>query len=1013
MFQRNVLLTAICVLTGMGVWAQTQITTGVIRGRVFDQTDAVLPGVTVEVTNPDTNLTRTIATDTEGRFAALALPPGPYVVTFSLQGFATFIQDGVTLTVGQAIDLSIAMQLAAAQETITVTGTTLVDVSRTEASSTLNLTTVETTPVLGRKFEDLLTLTPGVSIVQGPDGDMINFVGQRGIYNNISLDGGDYNNGFFGEQVGGQRANVDITLDAIQEFQVVATGANAEFGRTAGGVVNVVTKSGTNKVGGSVFHFQRLEALASEASDGTKLKDFHREQTGGTVGGPLVRDRVFFFLAAENIGGNFERPNLSRPIGEPCPIPNPNIMTDEALIDSSGDCQRVALLNLFQERLGVDEGRPVSHPISTTSVFSKFNFRLTDGNDLSASYNFLDSSNENQTFDVDTYGNSANGIEGDPARIHVLNLNLVSTLSTTMLNEFHFTYSREDRPRTAARSNLAADTGMGFDPSFRFGNPFFLQPGIDELFWRTQIKNNLSIVAGNHTVKVGGEWIHSVNDQVFRGFFSGRYIFGSTTGFLRYSSPAAPGGYGPDTVTCGDGSYVTYPEPCPGGGDFTGGPLLLYLQEAGSGFPGVPPPGASNISNEEIGLFFQDSWRIGRRLTLNYGLRWDMQFMPDTVDPSQTAYAQFIGDANFPSDGTIPDQTDMIQPRLGFSWDVTGEAKSVLRANFGVYNPRQNMLTQVGSVTANGLQQQTIFRDFSFVTFAEMPVWPNVIETQSLPEGEFPLFTGVRAFDKDYKNPRITSFNVAFEQEISLDWSVYGDFTYAEGDNLTRFFQVNRTEGPCCDIAPGTGNTVAYGPGPFGLALGDVFITNSSGRSEYRGATFGFRKRYADGFQVEANYVLSKDEDDDSNERDPFTDRSFNIFDTAKDFALADRDIRHKFNFYAFTELGPIQLNVRVQARSAQPITETPRVLEGVDRGRNGLRKDNEFFSLDWRLQRPIRLGSEGQFELVPIIEMFNTTNSKNLVNPLTTAALFNFDGFLRKGVGNPRQIQIAVKFIF
>ena len=224
----------------------------------------------------------------------------------------------------------------------------------------------------------------------------------------------------------------------------------------------------------------------------------------------------------------------------------------------------------------------------------------------------------------------------------------------------------------------------------------------------------------------------------------------------------------------------------------------------------------------------------------------------------------------------------MIQPRLGFSWDVTGEAKSVLRANFGVYNPRQNMLTQVGSVTANGLQQQTIFRDSSFVTFAEMPVWPNVIETQSLPEGEFPLFTGVRAFDKDYKNPRITSFNVAFEQEISLDWSVYGDFTYAEGDNLTRFFQVNRTEGPCCDIAPGTGNTVAYGPGPFGLALGDVFITNSSGRSEYRGATFGFRKRYADGFQVEANYVLSKDEDDDSNERDPFTDRSFNIFDTAE-----------------------------------------------------------------------------------------------------------------------------------
>ena len=117
-----------------------------------------------------------------------------------------------------------------------------------QSSSTLNETTIGTTPILGRKFEDLLTLTPGVSIVQGPDGDEITFAGQRGVFNNISLDGGDYNNGFFGEQVGGQRAAIDITLEAVKEFQVVATGASAEFGRTAGGVVNVITKSGTNEV---------------------------------------------------------------------------------------------------------------------------------------------------------------------------------------------------------------------------------------------------------------------------------------------------------------------------------------------------------------------------------------------------------------------------------------------------------------------------------------------------------------------------------------------------------------------------------------------------------------------------------------------------------------------------------------------------------------------------------------------------------------------------------------------
>ena len=140
------------------------------------------------------------------------------------------------------------------------------------------------------------------------------------MFNNISLDGGDYNNGFFGEQVGGQRAAIDITLDAVKEFQVVATGASAEFGRTAGGVVNVITKSGTNQVTGALFHYQRLEGLTSNTSDGKPLTDFHREQFGGTVGGPLSKDKAFYFVAFEGIRENLQRPNLSEPIGTPCPV---------------------------------------------------------------------------------------------------------------------------------------------------------------------------------------------------------------------------------------------------------------------------------------------------------------------------------------------------------------------------------------------------------------------------------------------------------------------------------------------------------------------------------------------------------------------------------------------------------------------------------------------------------------------------------------------------------------------
>jgi hypothetical protein len=180
--------------------------------------------------------------------------------------------------------------------------------------------------------------------------------------------------------------------------------------------------------------------------------------------------------------------------------------------------------------------------------------------------------------------------------------------------------------------------------------------------------------------------------------------------------------------------------------------------------------------------------------------------------------------------------------------------------------------------------------------------------------------------------------------------------------------------------------------------------------------------------QLEGNYVFAKDLDDDSNERDPFTDRTFNRFDFSKDYSLSDRDIRHRFNFYSNLELPwSLQANLRLQAHSAQPITDNQlstgtgapcsvdnsltRVVNGVDCGRNHLRKDNKYFSFDWRLQRPFKLGE--RFTLMPIIEMFNTFNNANNINPLVAPVLFNFDGFLRQGVGDPRQVQIALRATF
>jgi TonB dependent receptor-like, beta-barrel len=543
---------------------------------------------------------------------------------------------------------------------------------------------------------------------------------------------------------------------------------------------------------------------------------------------------------------------------------------------------------------------------------------------------------------------------------------------------------------------------MGFATTFRFGNPFFLGPNIDELFQRFQVRDNFSIVAGNHTVKLGGDWTHSNNAQVFRGFFEGRYIFDSVPGFLHYASPASLGpGFGPNIKGCSNGTYVAATASCPGTSTPTGGPLLLYLQGAALNGPATDATGASDINNEEFALFIQDKWQVWPGFTFNYGLRWEAQLFPDpVVPPSQTAYGSLLNDPRFPSDGTLPNQSKMFQPRVGLAWDVAHNSKSVLRASYGIFYARQNMLSQVGSITTNGVQQQTIFANTALIAagLTTAPVWPNVVSPPPVPAGQFPPGTGVRVFSRDYENPRIYSTNVAFEQQIVNNLAVYVDFTHSKGVHLTRFLNYNST-----GLFP---------------QLGEVMVTNARGKSLYRGLVIGMRKRLSRGFQFDMNYTLSKDLDDDSNERDPFTDRSFSLNNLQADYALSDRDIHHKFNFILNGELPwALEANARIQARSAQPCTpgQTPTAPCGpgvrTATNRNSLRKDNEYFSFDWRLSKVFRFNE--RYSIIPTIEMFNTFNNRNLINPLTTPGLFNFDGFLRQGVGDPRQLQLAAKFTF
>ena len=1042
MLSASFVLTLALGLASSG-WGQSQITSGTVQGDVLDEKGGSVAGATVEAKNLDTNFTQMDTTSTDGHFAFLSLAPGRYTITVSKSGFATVLQQNVNLTVGQTITIPVTMKVSSVSQQIVVSDVPIVEVTKTESSSTLNELTVSSTPVLGRKFEDLLTLTPGVSITQGPDGDEITFNGQRGIFNNVSLDGGDYNNGFFGEQEGGQRAAIDITLDAVKEFQVVASGANAEFGRTAGGVINVITKSGTNDIHGSAFEYFRTEALSANTSDGKPLQDFRRNQFGGSLGGPIYKDKLFFFGAGEGIRENLTRQNLGAAIGTPC---GSSIVFDgtpatDALILASPDCQRVALVNFMQSTFSEKDGAPINHAIRNGAVFGRIDYNLNSKNQIFGSYNFDYSKNSNQTFDVPAYGTTSNGIEG-PSKIQAINTNWFSTISSSKLNEAHFTYARENRPRNAVDPTAVPDTNIGSANSptafaFRFGQPFFLEPTIDEVFWRTDVRDNFTVINGKHTIKAGGEWIHSNNTQVFRGFFKGLYFFDNAVGFMHYVTD------GPAVHGCSDGTFTV--TACGGVATSTGTPLFLFLQH-GPATQGetFDQSGASSINNEDFALFAQDTWKVTRNLTVNLGLRWEAQRFPGPViPPAQTAYGPNLSDPKFPSDGTLHNQNKMFQPRVGFAWDIRGNGKSALRASWGIYNARQNMLTQVGSITTNGVQQQSFAAGLFVGPCCPEPVFGQNAGPINSPPAKGsppPPFAAVQVFDKNYANPRIYTGNVGYEQQIASGWAGYLDFTVSKGVHLTRFTNPN----VCCstadlvttaDVNLGSGPSYT-GPAPF-PNLGAVTNTASSAKSLYRGATIGVRKRFNNRFQLDANYVWSEDLDDDSNERDPFSFHYNDIYNLAKEYSYSDRDEKHKFNLVTHAELPwKVAVDVRMQAHSAQPYSANPnatgtgplcsntqaahRVQIGlgpggtnIDCGRNFLRKDNGYFAFNFGAARPFHLGE--RFQIIPKVEVFNLFNNKNNINTISGSGtpLFDFDGFIRQGVGDPREAQLSIRFQF
>jgi hypothetical protein len=976
--------------------AQSQATTGVIEGRVVDESESPIPGARVVVQNTATNYEMAVVTETSGRFRAPLLPLGPYKVTVTLGGggFATLVRDGVTLSLGQSVNLELVLRPAGLEEQIVVTAEApVVETVRTEGSTRIDVRAVEGLPNNGRNFLDYTKLTPGVTLVQGPDGDELTINGQKGIQNNVAVDGADFNNPFFGEQRGGQRPPFTFNLDAVQEVVVVADGANAEFGRSSSGFVNVITKSGTNELHGSAHVFAKDDALSSDpklpAGGEEQGFEFSQQQVGFTVGGPIQKDKAFFFVALDAQRGRSTK------------------QTDSTRIE-----QRV--VDAFAALGSPDENGPIERTNDAWVLLGKVDWRLSDRHSLTLRYNHTWSEQENGTFDVDSWGRSANSIERDFS--NAVSGTLISNLSPNLFNEFRFQFAREDRPRPyngpdiLGQNRPLPDTAFDFGRGYRFGMPFFIP--VEYYDTRIQFNNNLTILAGDHTIKAGIEFNRVTSSQTFIGFANGRYIFSSTDGFLNYLN-------NPSYVECSDGSSSSVGV-CPEGADISG-PVLLYLQQAGVGGLSVEEAGTQDIPQIEPAVFIQDQWQPLSNLTIDVGLRWEAQIEPDPITPPEEVfYADFIGQTvttstgtyEFPSDGTIPSDYSMFQPRLGISWDPTRDGRTAVRATAGIFAARVPGLVLASSRSTNGSRGQTLFRNSALTgVLGPVPRYPDLIPQSQIGD---PFFPDVFVFDKDFQNPRTYAYSLAVERELVPELSGLVKFNYAATRHLTRF--VNRND-------PVFGSPWGSGLEPGGInGINTLTVVESTAESNYWGLTFGLTKQWSNNYQFQVNYTLSEDKSDDDNERDPFTFRYARADRLDAEYGFSDRDQRHRINgFLVARAPGDIDVNLRYSFRSAQPKSikadgtdaNTPQDRinpDGTITQRNLGRKDNEFSSLDVQISRVFEMG---RVSIEPILGAFNLFNSKNIRKPEVTNLIFNFDGTVQSGAGDPFQVQAGLRVRF
>ena len=840
---------ALVIAFAAGAHGQTT-TTGAISGSVLDPSGSSTPNASVTIRNRSTNAEVHATADGRGFFNVLQLQPGEYTVAISAPGFADYQAESVAVEVGQTTTLHPTLSVASAgTQTVQVSGAApLIDTTGPDFATNLNREEIQELPINGRRWSDLTLLTPGV--VSDSNGfGLLSIRGISPLLNNVEIDGADDNQAFFSEERGRTREGYSTPQVAVQEFQVNTGVYSTEYGRALGGVINSVTKSGGNQLHGELYFYDRDNDWGAE-NPFTKLSTFNsatgmtttaqfkpkdwRKQFGFGVGGPIIKDKLFWFYTfdgfrrnfpgtavAANPAAFFQAPDSTLPSGYTC----------AAIISSAGSKQPGnpvdAQACVLQARLGLssyaaavslyntDLGA-VSKQLGTVNRYGdqdinlpKLDWQVNARNHVSVLYNRLrwDSPGGVQTQATNTYG--TDGFGNDFVKLDYGLVRLDTIVTNNIANELRYQYGRELDDETAQQPTaydqqfITGNSYQGLPPQislqsssgFSDGTQYYsFRPAYpDERKW--QVADTVSWVRGQHSFKFGGDIVHnydqinslSLASQAPNGEYSYTYLGNF------FADLAKP------TGTCGSSAseYNTGTLPC----------YTSFGQNFGQA--------QFALATTDYGFFFQDFWKATSRLSLDYGLRYDYEDVPGPYSSLIQASGSFTP---LPQESNRPDDKNNFGPRVGFAYDPFGTGKTVLRGGVGMYYGRMINATLLGAYSSTGspLAQVAV----TFKNNQGGPAFPGIEPATYQPTTL--AAPNVQYFDSHFQNPSALEYDLTVQQQFGPGTVFSMSYLATQSRELPNFINENLVNTPAPENNSINGN---------GYTLVNYVVTGQGGKA--------------------------------------------------------------------------------------------------------------------------------------------------------------------------------------